>query len=203
MPEINKDTEAKIKEAAKRIFVQKGFDGARVRDIAEEAGVNIALMNYYFRSKEQLFEQIYTEVFTGFFNRILSILNEETPFEVKIWQLVDKYIDFLLENAMVPSFVLSELTRNDGQIFKKFNVSGVIQNAYFTKQLKDEIEKGNYRDIEPLQLIMTILGSMVFPFIAKPVVRYIGDLDEKGFQDFVMERKKIIPVMIMTYLRTK
>lgn len=203
MPEINQDTESKIKEAAKRIFIKKGFDGAKVRDIAEEAGVNIALMNYYFRSKEQLFEKIYVEAFVSFFSRIAQLLNEETPFEVKIWQIVDKYTDFLIENPQIPSFVLGEIQKNEGALFKKMNVGEVLKNAHFTKQLLAEIEQGNFRKIEPLQLIITMMGSMIFPFVAKPMVQYIGGLDETAFQEFANERKKIIPEMIMVYLRSK
>ncbi|MFN8358188.1 MAG: TetR family transcriptional regulator [Spirosomataceae bacterium] len=203
MPEINQDTEAKIKEAAKRVFVQKGFDGAKVRDIAEAAGVNIALMNYYFRSKEQLFEKIYFEELVNFFGRIVMVLNQPTPFEVKVWQLADKYIDFLLENPQLPTFILAEFQRRDGAIFKKLNVGEVLRQSFFAQQLKQEIELGNFRKIEPLQVIVTLLGNIVFPFVAKPMIQFIGDLDDTSFQAFVQERKQIVPELVMTFLKNK
>ncbi|GAA4458227.1 TetR/AcrR family transcriptional regulator [Nibrella saemangeumensis] len=194
------DTEAKIKRAAEQVFLEYGYEGAKIRQIADAAGVNIALVNYYFRSKEQLFKSIYMENFMAFFGRIVMLLNEETPLEVKIWKIVDRYTDFILDNPLIPMFVLSE-SRNGGTFFKELHVREVIKSAYFTKQLQEEISKGAIRPIKPLHLIMTIIGNIVFPILARPIVSYIGDLDDDGFRQFMEERKKIVPEMVMAYLR--
>ncbi|QHT71059.1 TetR/AcrR family transcriptional regulator [Rhodocytophaga rosea] len=197
------DTQNRIKEAARRVFLRQGFDGAKIRQIAEEAGVNVALVNYYFRSKEQLFKSVYKETFGVLFGKIVMLLNEETPLEVKIWKIVDKYTDLIMENPLMPMFVLSENREDGNTLFKDLNVREVIRNSYFTKQLQEEIQKGNIREVAPLHIIFSILGNVVFPFLARPAISYMGDLNEEGFRKFMEERKKIIPEMIMAYLKVK
>ena len=93
-------TEEKIIEAARTIFTQKGFSATRTRDIAEEAGINLALLNYYFRSKKNLFRIIIEEEFDELFGMIVPILsNAEKSLEEKIETLVTTYTELLLENG--------------------------------------------------------------------------------------------------------
>jgi AcrR family transcriptional regulator len=195
------DTETRIKEAAKRVFLKYGYEGTKIRQIAQEAGVNVALVNYYFRSKEQLFKSIYMESFRAFFGKMILLLNEETPFEVKIWKIVDRYTDLIMENPLMPLFVLSENREEGNLLFKEMHVKEVIHTAYFTKQLKEEIAKGHIREVAPLHVIFSIMGNVVFPFLARPIISYIGDMDEEGFRKFMEERKKIVPEMLMAYLK--
>ena len=203
MAELDQDTETKIKKAAEKVFIERGYEGAKIRDIAEEAKVNIALVNYYFRSKEQLFKSIYMETFRAFFGQMVATLNEEAPLEVKVWKIVERYTDFLLTNPLIPIFILSELRQNSSAFFKELKVRDMVQSSLLTQQLRQEAEKGNIRPIEPLQFIVSVLGSVVFPFVARPIISYIGDLDEAGFRKFMEERKRIAPEMIMSYLRLR
>jgi AcrR family transcriptional regulator len=200
---ISPDTELKIKEAAKQVFLREGYDGATVRQIAKEAGVNVALMNYYFQSKEQLFKSIYMESFGTFFGSLVRLLNEETPLEVKIWKIADRYTDFLIQNPMVPLFVLAEHRKEGQHLFHELNVREVIKTAYFTRQLREEAEKGNIRSVEPLHIIFSLMGNLVFPVVAKPIISYIGALDETSYWRFIEERKKLVPEMIMAYLKSR
>ncbi|MFD2574398.1 TetR/AcrR family transcriptional regulator [Spirosoma soli] len=201
MAEETQDTELKIKNAARKIFLEQGYEGAKIRQIADEAGVNLAMVNYYFRSKDLLFKSIYMDTFREFLGRMMLMLNEETPLEVKIWKIVDRYTDFIIQNPLLPMFVLSELRKDGLDFFKELNVKGIIENSLFRKQLLAEAEKGHIRTVDPLQVIITILSSIVFPVIAKPIVSYVGTLDETGFEQFVETRKQLIPEMIMAYLR--
>ncbi|WP_373512625.1 TetR/AcrR family transcriptional regulator [Persicitalea sp.] len=203
MTEEKQDAEKKIKEAARRVFLAQGYEGAKMRQIAEEAGVNLAMINYYFRSKEQLFQSIYAETLAQFVGQIILMLNEPTPLEVKIWKIVDRYTDFIMDNPLIPRFILSEQQVNDGAFFKGINARGLIGQSVFSKQLAEEAEKGNIREIAPLQVIMSILGNIVFPVVARPVVTYVGSLDDDGFKEFMKERKQIVPEMIMAYLKLK
>ncbi len=200
---VNPDTENKIKEAAKKVFLSQGYEGATVRQIAQEAGVNVALMNYHFQSKEQLFKSIYMESFGAFFGSIVRLLNEETPLEVKIWKIVDRYTDFLIENPMIPIFVLAEHRKDGNSLFKELNVREVVKTSYFTKQLQEEAEKGTIRPVNPLHVIFSLMGNLIFPVVARPIISYVGSLDEAGFRQFMEERKKIIPEMIMAYLKSR
>jgi TetR/AcrR family transcriptional regulator len=195
------NTEQKIKEAAKKVFLERGFDGAKLRHIAEESGTTMAMVNYYFRGKEQLFQSIFLETMGSFLGRVVSILNEEVPLEIKIWKVVDNYTDFLCANPHVPVFILSELQKNSSEIFEKLKVKDSIQSSSFVRQLQTEGEKGTIRKVKPLQLIISLMGSLVFPFMAKPVVLYIGGMDDAAYKAFLEERKVIVFETIMAYLK--
>ncbi|WP_138989399.1 TetR/AcrR family transcriptional regulator [Larkinella sp. C7] len=199
--QTEQNTEQKIKEAAKKVFLERGFDGAKLRHIAEESGTTMAMVNYYFRGKEQLFQSIFMETMGSFLGRITFILNEEVPLEIKVWKVVDNYTDFLLDNPHMPVFVLSELQKNSSEIFEKLNIKSVVESSFFTKQLQVESEKGTIRKVKPLQLIVTLLGSLIFPFMAKPIVAYIGSLDSTAYRAFLEERKVIVFETVMAYLK--
>ncbi len=201
MAEEEQDTELKIKNAARKVFLEQGYEGAKIRQIAIEAGVNLAMVNYYFRSKDLLFKSIYLDSFREFMSRMVMMLNEETPLEVKIWKIVDRYTDFILENPLLPMFVIAEQRQGSISFFKEMNVKGIIENSYFRRQLLEEAQKGHIRSIDPLQVIVTILSSIVFPVIAQPIISYVGTLNEADFRQFMESRKQIVPEMIMTYLR--
>ncbi len=195
------DTESKIKEAARKVFLEQGYEGAKIRQIADEAGVNLAMVNYYFRSKDELFKSIYQETLREFLGRIAILLNEETPLEVKIWKIVDRYTDFITENPLLPMFVLSEQRKNGASFFRELGVKNIVENSYFQKQLVQEAEAGRIRAVQPLQVIVTIMGNIIFPVMAKSIVSYVGTFDDNGFGQFLETRKQIIPEMIMAYLR--
>src|SRR5882762_9031481 len=105
--------EEKIKEAARKLFTQKGFAATRTRDIAEEAGINLALLNYYFRSKKKLFDIIILESLQGFAKSLMDIFNnDKTSLEIKIETFAERHIDLLIKNPGIPLFILSELREN-------------------------------------------------------------------------------------------
>lgn len=203
MEQQSQDTEERIKVAARKVFLKQGYDGAKIRQIAEEASVNLAMVNYYFRSKDQLFRSIYQDTFREFMGRMALLLNEETPLEVKIWKIVDRYTDFITENHQLPLFVLTEQRKNGASFMKELNIKSFVTDSYFHKQLQEESGKGLIRAIDPLQVIVTIMGTIVFPVMAQSIVSYVGDLDEAGFAQFMETRKQIVPGMIMAYLRER
>lgn len=201
MMSVEKDTETKIKEAARKVFLAQGYAGTKIRQIADEAGVNLAMVNYYFRSKEQLFKSIYAETFAQFLGQVIPVLNEETPLEVKIWRIVERYTDFIMANPLIPGFILSEMQSNDGAFFKEMNARNIVGNSVFRRQLIEEAEKKTIRVVDPLQVIISIMSNIIFPVMARPVVAYIGSFDDAGFQVFMETRKQVVPEMIMAYLR--
>ena len=106
-------TEEKIKEAARKVFHKKGYAGTRTRDIAEEAGVNLALLNYYFRSKEKLFDLIMEETMQLFFQSLKGLINNErTTLQEKLQDFTTQYIDFLCSQPELPIFILNEIQMN-------------------------------------------------------------------------------------------
>lgn len=190
-------TEEKIKTAAKTVFYKKGFTATRTRDIAEEAGLNLALLNYYFRSKAKLFEIIMTETFVGFIDSIKVILNDEkTSLEQKVEIIAERYIDFIIKEPEIPIFILTEIRNNPEGLLKRLPIREIINESVFIKQFLTAVEKKEITESNPLHFLMNILGLVVFPFIAKPIIMGSRNLETEAFNDLMRERKKKIPVWI-------
>jgi AcrR family transcriptional regulator len=186
-PEESLSTEEKFKEAARIVFTKKGYAATKTRDIAEQAGLNLALLNYYFRSKEKLFEIIMIEKVLQLFSFIAPTLNNsETSLEEKIDLVAIRYIDMLLKNPDLPLFVLSEISRNPERFGKTIQLDTYILQSHFIKQLAE-----TKKDVNPIQFFITFLGMLVFPFIAKPVIQSSGTLNEEMFSQLMEQRKEL------------
>ena len=194
--QLEKDlsTEEKILEAARKVFTQKGYAATRTRDIADEAGINLALLNYYFRSKEKLFFHIMTETVQELFAFMLPIINnEETSLDEKIEIFAHKYIEVVTKNPNLPLFLSSEIQKADSDY--KLPIEKVINSTALLKQIKNRNP-----NLDPIHFFMNLLGMTIFPFFAKPVLTKFNILDEKKFNKMNEERKKLIPVWIKTLL---
>jgi AcrR family transcriptional regulator len=192
-------TEEKIKAAARKVFMRKGFGASRTRDIAEEAGINLALLNYYFRSKEKLFHEIMMERVQQLFGTVAPILiDSSTSLDRKMELMASGYIDLLLKNPDLPMFVLNELRKQPELFQKQINLELTLRNSSFLKQLR-----GKRKDVEPGQYLMNIMGMMLFPFLAKPVFLATGIVNEKNFDLLMEQRRKLIPKWIKAILNTK
>jgi AcrR family transcriptional regulator len=192
-------TEEKIMEAARTVFMKKGYGSTRTRDIAEEAGINLALLNYYFRSKEKLFELVMMEKFRKFFGINFPVLTDEsTSLEKKIELIVNNYIDMLLQNPDLPIFVLSEIRNNPERFVSNVQLKKILADSAFVKQLHEKRP-----DLVPLQLITTLLGSTIFPFLMKPLMFSAKVMDQKAFELFMEERRTLIPKWINTLMKAK
>lgn len=196
LPE-NKTTEAKIKEAARRVFMKKGYAATRTRDIAEESGFNLALINYYFRSKEKLFEIIMLENLQLFAGNMLVLLNNrDTTLEQKLEQVVSHYIDMFTENPDMPLFVLSEINDNPENLMKKMGNREQVENVYLLQQWREKVAMGAMANIHPLHLFINLAGLTVFPFIASPLLRAKTKMSMEDFHALMQERKKLIPIWL-------
>ena len=192
-------TEEKIKEAARKVFLQKGYSATRTRDIAEEAGINLALLNYYFRSKEKLFHQVMQEKVQQFFGVLLTIVNDpSTKLETKIDLIVSNYIDVLTENPELPLFVLSEMKGHVDAIKKILPLQKITAQISFIQQLKEKRP-----DLNPIHFLMNILGMTIFPFVAKPAFGLIAATNKSELEAVFKERRKLIPIWIKAMLKAK
>jgi AcrR family transcriptional regulator len=195
-------TEEKIKEAARKIFLHRGYAATRTRDIAEEAGLNLALLNYYFRSKEKLFDIIMMENLQHFIEGIKDILNDNrTSLEQKIEAIVNNYINLLMHQPELPLFVLHELRSHPKELVSKIDRDKFINRSYFMQQLKEAMNQGKVAAINPLHFLMNIVSLTIFPFVASPILRNIGGLKQQEFNMLMEERKKLIPVWIKTMMK--
>ena len=191
-------TEEKIKAAARIVFTKKGFAATRTRDIAEEAGINLALLNYYFRSKEKLFELVMMEKMATFFGTITPILgNSALTLEEKISLLAENYTLALTENPDLPLFILSEIRMNPDQFVNRLPFNKIFE-SHFIKQLQERRP-----DLQPVHFLMNLLGLTVFPFIVRPVLITSGALNEKSFNARAEERISLIPQWMNAMLKKK
>lgn len=201
MPVKELDTEEKIKEAARRIFQEKGFEGAKTRDIAKEAGINLALMNYYFRSKKALFEMIMFETIQEFFQMVFSILNNPgTSLMEKIDGFVETYIETLKKNPDVPLFVLSCIKTNSVDFQKRFSMFQMVAELHFFNQFHELVKQGKVKNVHPAHFLMNLAGMIVFPFVASPMIKLVTQMPESEFDMLMDQRKRMVPMWLKEML---
>lgn len=189
-------TEEKIIKSAAKIFTEKGYDGARTREIAEDAGINLALLNYYFRSKEKLFSVVMTQKMEILFGNILPIISDKKTFlEEKIEKATSVYLDMLLENPNLPLFVASEIRKNNSQIKTQIPIEKILKQSKILQQIQERIP-----NVNPFHFLMNFLGMVIFPFIAKPVYQSFIISNENEFRNLVEERRKMIPLWLKILL---
>lgn len=201
MPKVDLNTEQKILNAAKAVFIRKGLEGSRMHEIADEAGINKALLHYYFRSKDKLFEGVFRDAFFKLIPDTLSVLKKDLPLFEKIRIFSENYIDIFIDNPFIPGFVMHELQRDPDRIVGLIEDIG-IQPEIFAEQITSEIEKGNIQPIDPRQIVVNLLAMCVFPFVASPILKtIIFRKDSKAFQEFIRERKKTVPEFIIQSIK--
>ena len=195
------NSEERIKAAARKVFHQKGYAGTRTRDIAEEAGVNHAMVNYYFRSKEKLFQVVMIETMTYFFQGISTILNEEkTSLEQKIEQVVANYIDLLSEEPELPTFVFNEVRTNPEPFIENSPIYKALQNSVLARQYTEAVARGEVSEPNLIQMVLNVISLVIFPFIAQPILIALNKMDNEQYKTLMLERKKLIPQWVKAML---
>ena len=197
MTNIQSDSETKILDAAKKVFIQKGLEGARMQEIADEAKINKALLHYYFRTKERLFTAVFRFAISKFVPKIEEIFEADSPFFTKIEFIVDQYISLLLRNQFIPIFMLHEINRHPDRIVEIMTSAG-IRLDLIASQIEQEIKKGQLKPISAQNLMINIISLCIFPFAAKPLIqRVFFNNDKKAFHDFMVSRKKEVSKFII------
>ena len=195
-------TEEKILAAARKVFTTKGMAGARMQDIADEAGMNKALLHYYFRDKEKLFETVFLAEAQKFFPTINAIFASEQPLFEKIETFVCEYIDEMVENPYLPWFVLNEINRDPDQfMYKIWGKDNLPKPGKLLEQIETEIKAGRIRPISPVHLLMNMISMTIFPFVGKPMFVRNLRLSDKQFREIMEQRKKEIPSFIINAIR--
>ena len=193
-------TEARILEAAHKVFLAKGFSAATVRDVAKEAKTNVASVNYYFRSKQKLFNEVMMNTIQQLLSVVIPIaINPNTTVDEKIDKIVDSYIEFLTRNPDLPTFIVSEFGKKNVELVSTFRVNkDVILQSALMKQFGNAAGNTN-----PLQLFMCLIGIVVFPFVMRPVLIQSGMIDEKAFLEMMKERKGLASLWMKSILNLK
>ena len=194
-------TEERIKAAARKVFHQKGFAGTRTRDIAEEAGINHAMLNYYFRSKEKLFEMVMMETMAQFFKGVNLMLNDEsTSLDEKIDLIVSNYVDLLLKEPELPTFILNEVRPNPQAFVEQNPIKEALTHSVLTRQYAEAVARGEITEPNLMQAILNVIGLVIFPFIAKPILTSIINIPEEQYKSLMLQRKTLIPQWIKAML---
>lgn len=194
-------TEERIKAAARKVFHQKGFAGTRTRDIAEEAGINHAMLNYYFRSKEKLFEMVMMETMAQFFKGVNLMLNDEnTSLDEKIDLIVSNYVDLLLKEPELPTFILNEVRPNPQAFVEQNPIKEALTHSVLTRQYAEAVARGEITEPNLMQAILNVIGLVIFPFIAKPILTSIINIPEEQYKALMLQRKTLIPQWIKATL---
>ena len=196
------NTEVRILEAAKKVFHRKGFEGTRMQEIADEAGINKSLLHYYFRTKENLFDAVFKAAFREIFTKLFTTVDSNDPLEKKLKNLINEYIGFLQKNSYLPGFILAELNQNPDKIIEVFKSAPVSPSMLFERMKKsvndEKLEKTDVRE-----LLINILSLCIFPIIARSMLQHIFEFSDEEFDQFIEKRKKELPVFIMNAIRKK
>ena len=197
----DQSTEQKILAAAKEIFVEKGMDGARMQDIADRAGINKALLHYYFRNKEKLFETVFVEAAVGFLPKVSIIMTTDAPLFEKIEQFVNEYIVMLRENPFLPIFILNEVNRQPKAFIRKIWGEKRPPMGLFMKQVEEEVKKGIIKPIDPAQLLTNMVSLCIFPFLARPMIQWVTVMNDEAWRQFIEKRKQEVSKFIIDSIR--
>jgi len=191
---MENNTELLILKTARKHFVQNGFVATRMQDIADEAGINKALLHYYFRSKNKLYQQIVESILDEILPRVAKALEYDGTFWERVEKIVHTYIEMLLEQPDIPVFMMTELSQQRAtfveHLKKRAHFFPAMQS--FIGQMAQEIQQGNIRAVPPLHLFLNMLGMTVFPFVAKPVFCTLFDYSGAAFDELMQERAAII-----------
>lgn len=190
--EISGETEQKVLDAARIVFIAKGMDGARMQEIADKAGINKALLHYYFRSKENLFERVFTEAISKALPSIGTFMISEKPFWEKVEYFITSYINLIMENPFIPSFIVQEINRDPQNLIRLMRKNN-LDFSKIVATINRDIQSANLRPISAEHFIINLIGMCVFPFIASPLIIEIvfnGEADR--FEKAIQERKTVI-----------
>jgi len=200
---MNQTAEDKIKQAALRVFIQKGSANCTSREIAKEAGMNVALVNYYFRSKSKLFAIIFESVMQEFLKSMIQVFSSDIPIREKIRLLIEREFEFLSQHPDIPNFVLNELARNPEAIqgilplLKMVNESGVFVEA---QKLQSS---GEMRKMDIVQITILIMSNCQYPFMAQPLMKVIHGVSPEKYKKHLIDHKTHVVNMVLGYLFPK
>lgn len=208
-PNHDRATEQRILDAARTVFVRKGTAGARMQEIAAEAGVNQALLHYYFRSKERLSAAVFQQLAMRLFPAIAGTLGSDLPLDRKIDRFVALYLENLQRAPFLPAYLLAELHHHPERVEQVLasvtgGTPGAVMRPLLKKlgaQIEERVRAGSMRPITPEQFAANLISLCIFPFAARPMFRIMFEMDDARFDAFIERRKNEIPDFVRNALR--
>ena len=194
--------ESNILNAAKEIFERKGMAAARMQEIADEAGINKAMLHYYYRSKQLLFEAVFKSAFSTLAPQLNEIINAENSLFDKIRNFTNNHVTFVVNHPYLFNFIIQELNRDPDFIEKLF--SEKLPNIQkFRDQVDKKIKEGRIIPIKAEHLFINILALNIFPFIASPLLKGFLKTDDHAYRQLMEERKTEIADFIINSIKIK
>ncbi len=191
-------TEAKILTAAVEVFCRRGFDGARMQEIADQAGISKASLHYYFRSKEGLFKRAVQVLFSQLINNVISHLTPESSIEEMIRQLVNSYYEVFIQYRRQALFFFSEMIKYEellDEIVSALPRHEILLNV--VGRFEQERRKGTIVDITPQNLLVNIIAMCMYPIIAAPLIRRMFNMSEAEMTAYIEQRKKHVADFVL------
>ncbi|HRK55031.1 MAG TPA: TetR family transcriptional regulator [Cyclobacteriaceae bacterium] len=188
-----RSSEELILNAAIKVFTRKGYAGARMEEIAKEAGINRALLHYYFRDKETMFNLIFETKFKEFFTGLFGAFQSDAPFFEKIKRIIDHEITVLSKHPDLARFVIMEIAQQPDRLIQfgqKLGLNPRMMLENFQKEIQQNVLEGKIRPIDGRQLLMNIISICIYPFVAKSIIKTMMQMDENTFLDLMGKRKK-------------
>ena len=203
------DTEQKILDAAHAVFIRTGTAGARMQEIAREAGVNSALLHYYFRSKDRLAQAVFHRAAAQLLPAVAGVLASERPLAEKVRAIVEIELDRLSRTPYLPAYIISELAHHPERITHFISaLTGSQPDALGRRllrivggQIDAEVRAGRMRPIAPEQFLVNLLSLCIFPFAARPMPAALFGMDQPAFEQFIARRRQNLPAFFLGALR--
>ena len=200
MDKNNQTTEERILAASKKVFHTRGFDGARMQEIANEAGVNKSLVHYYFRNKESLFKSVFEDAFGQLLTKMNEVFFSDLPIIAKIETFLHFYLDFLAMNSYLPWFILKGLHERPGQL-KELMDRMQMSPQRLINRIHDQVKEELNIEIDPLHFFINMLSLSIFPFLARPLILSVLGYSPEMLGQFYEERKTKVPEFILNALK--
>ncbi|WP_428741086.1 TetR/AcrR family transcriptional regulator [Tenacibaculum sp.] len=194
-------TEEQILKAAQEIFQSKGMDGARMQEIADKASINKAMLHYYYRSKQLLFEAVFKKAFSLLAPQLNAILNDDSTIEEKIRSFTHNYITFIMKHPYLPNFIIQELNRKSQFIEEIKNNTFFPKLDKFKEQIEKEVKARTIRPISAEQLFINIISLNVFPFVGAPLIKAVANVDNESYKEILEARKKEVSEFIINAIK--
>jgi AcrR family transcriptional regulator len=195
------NTETEILIAAKEIFQQKGMAGARMQEIADKAKINKALLHYYYRSKQLLFEAVFKSDFSLLAPQLNKVLNDDSDLFEKIRKFTENYVSFVIKHPYLPNFVVQELNKNPEFVQKLRSEKNFPSIEKFKLQVSDAINHGIIKPIEAEQLFINIISLNIFPFIGEPLLMALVNVDKESYNKILENRKTEVAEFIINSIK--
>ncbi len=192
-----KETNQRILAAAKKVFSSKGYAGARMQEIADEAGINKGLISYYSWTKEKLFDSIFSEAMDTFMQHLNHTIKSDFHLLKKLDLIVDQYIDLLIQNPHLPQFILAEIHSQPDKFLARLKNRGSFPDVNrLMVEMQMATQTGQIRRVDPFQLLLHVLSLCVFPFASRPLITGIVGIDNTTFFLLMEQRKTAVKAFL-------